>query len=335
MTGFANLAPSSATDGLGLRDNAPFPPHDSGSDWWRMPLARDVECLRLFLVNAFFLGEPLAADRSWVLVDTGASSTSSILEAAAKRFGPRSRPAAIILTHGHFDHVGGLPHLADEWQAPVYCHALELPYLTGQSSYPPPDPTVGGAMASLSRFYPRGPIQLGNRVRTLPQDGSVPGAPGWRWVSTPGHSPGHISLFRDSDRLLIAGDAFVTVAQEYASAILTQFPEVRRPPAYFTPDWYSARHSVEKLARLQPRLAATGHGVPMGGNELRQGLETLLRDWDEVAIPEGGRYSQESALANERGVIQVPPARIDTQLLMLAAFGAALGLYAIFSKRRA
>ena len=66
-------------------------------------------------------------------------------------FGHGNRPAAILLTHGHFDHVGALKTLAEEWDVPVYAHTLELPYLTGRSSYPPPDPSVGGgAMAAMS-----------------------------------------------------------------------------------------------------------------------------------------------------------------------------------------
>ena len=198
---------------------------------------------------------------------------SSIAHAAAERFGPNSRPQALILTHGHFDHVGDLPSLADHWDVPVYAHELEMPYLTGRSSYPPPDPAVGGGgMSFLSRFYPRGPINLGDRVHILPADGGVPGMPGWRWIHTPGHSPGHVSLFRDSDRVLIAGDAFVTTDQESAMAALMQPQYVHRPPAYYTPDWQAARSSVEALARLQPEVAATGHGVPMRGEEMRRQL---------------------------------------------------------------
>lgn len=305
-----------------------------GDASWRVPLASDVECLRLALVNAFLVGQPHAEDRQWILVDTGTSSTASIIQAAASRFGERSRPAAIVLTHGHFDHVGGLPYLADYWDVPIYCHPLELPYLTGQSAYPPPDPTVGGAMAALSPLYPRGPFQFGHRVRTLPTDGTVPGAPDWRWVFTPGHSPGHVALFRDADRLLIAGDAFVTVAQEYLTAVVTQFPMVRRPPAYFTPDWQSARRSVEQLADLRPRLAATGHGAPMEGWALTNGLEELIENWDEVAVPEGGRYSHEPAVADLEGVQHLPPLNVGSQLAMLVTIGLAVGLVGLLAMRR-
>jgi glyoxylase-like metal-dependent hydrolase (beta-lactamase superfamily II) len=272
-------------------------------------VARDMDYMRILIVNVIFVGTPEAGDRSWVLVDTGlAASTERIVRAAEARFGRGARPAAIILTHGHFDHTGAASDLADRWNVPIYAHEMEMPYLTGRSPYPPPDPTVGGgAMAALSRFYRRAPIDLGSRVLTLPADGAVPGMPGWRWIPTPGHSPGHISLFRDADRALIAGDAFVTVKQESALAVLTQRPEIHGPPAYFTPDWQQARESVERLAALEPSVAATGHGVPMRGDALRRGLQRLARDFERLAVPRRGRYVREPAITNEEGIVSVPP----------------------------
>ena len=63
-------------------------------------------------------------------------------------------PEAIVLTHGHADHSGSAAELSDSWDVPVYAHRLELPFFTGLSAYPPPDPTVGGPFALLSRFMP-------------------------------------------------------------------------------------------------------------------------------------------------------------------------------------
>ena len=126
------------------------------------------------------------------------------------------------------------------------------------------------------------------RLHDLPADGSIPPMPGWRWIDTPGHSAGHISLIRGGD--LIAGDAFVTTAQELVYAAAVQEPELHGPPKYFTPDWQAARRSVEALAALEPELAITGHGRPMQGAALREALRRLAAEFDAVAVPDHGRY---------------------------------------------
>lgn len=252
----------------------------------------DLAFKRLAIVNVVFFGRSGARDREWVLVDAGVIGTNRFIQrAAAKRFGKDSRPSAIIVTHGHFDHIGGLKELSSEWDTPVYAHALEHPYLDGRCAYPPPDPSVhGGLMSLLSPLYPKEPIDVESRLRFLPEDGAVPGMLGWRWLHTPGHTPGHISLWREADRALIVGDAFITTAQESAYAVVTQKPEMHGPPMYFTPNWNAARESVEKLAALEPELVVTGHGRAMEGAAMRRALHELADEFDEIAVPEHGRY---------------------------------------------
>lgn len=254
-------------------------------------IAPDLAYRRLGIVNVAFYGRPGAGDRNWVLIDAGVFGTMNLItEAAEERFGKGTRPAAIVLTHGHFDHVGGLEDLVALWDVPVYAHQLERPYLDGRASYPPPDPSVGGLMAKLSPLYPRAPVNVAHHLRTLPADGSVPQMPGWRWVPTPGHCPGHVSLWREADRTMIAGDAFITTDQESAYAVALQKPEMHGPPQYFTIDWEAAGASVSALAKLEPEFAVTGHGPAMRGPEMREALHALARDFDRTAVPEGGRY---------------------------------------------
>ena len=172
-------------------------------------MAADVAYRRLAMVNVVFMGPERAGDREWVLVDAGLKGSARLIEtAAAERFGDGARPAAIVLTHGHFDDVGALATLARRWQVPVYAHRLEHPYLTGATAYPPGDlVTGGGMMPTIGRFFPTSPIDVGDWLRPLPEDGSVPAAPGWRWLHAPGHSSGHVSLWREADRTIVAGDS--------------------------------------------------------------------------------------------------------------------------------
>lgn len=251
-------------------------------------VAPDLIRMRYLFVNLYLWG----TRESWVLIDAGAPGCAgNIVETAEERFGKGAAPQAIVLTHGHFDHVGAFLELFERWDVPVYAHPLEMPHLTGETDYLPPDPTVGGgAMALLSFTYPAKAIDLGERVQPLPTDGSVPGMTEWRWIHTPGHTAGQVALFRDRDRLLIASDAFVTTKQESLYAVARQEQEVHGPPAYFTPDWEAARTSVEALAALRPEIAATGHGTPMSGTALTEGLDALVANFDEVAVPDRGRY---------------------------------------------
>lgn len=271
--------------------NGALAPHRDPLDG-TVELLPELAYLRCLLANVVFIGPPDAGDRGWVLVDAGVMGSKAFIErAAAQRFGNDAPPACILLTHGHFDHVGVLESLAAEWDTPIYAHVLEHPYLDGSTSYPDPDPSVGGGLMSrLSRFYPTKPVDVSGCLMPLPANGEVPDLPGWRWLHTPGHSPGHVSFWRETDRTLIVGDAFVTTHAESAYATATQEPEVHGPPAYFTVNWEEARQSVRDLAALEPALVVSGHGRAMGGPLMQAALHDLARDFDTIARPPHGRY---------------------------------------------
>ena len=254
-------------------------------------LLSDIYCYTNQIVNVVFVGDPETTS-DWIMIDTGMpGSYQRLRQVAIDRFGENNPPQAIILTHGHFDHVGAVVDLVKEWGVSVYAHEAELPYLTGRESYPDPDGTVeGGLVAKMSPIFPNEPINLGTHIKPLPRDGTIPHMSEWRWVHTPGHAPGHISLFRESDRTLIAGDVFVNVKQESLYKVLTQKREINGPPRYLTTDWVAAKRSVEKVAALKPSVAVAGHGHPVMGEELADGLEKLVNEFDERAIPDYGKY---------------------------------------------
>ena len=263
----------------------------------------DVAYERIVFVNLLYVGPRDAGDRGWTLVDAGVTKASEgkIRSVAERRFGVGARPNAIVLTHGHFDHVGAAQELAELWDCPIFAHDLELPYLDGRSAYPEPDPSVGGGMVALaSGAYPRGPVDLGTNLKALPEDGSVPGMPGWRWIHAPGHSVGQVALWREADRTLIAADAFVTTDQESLYASLTQKLELQGPPAYFTCDWEMARETVRTLAALELETVITGHGRAMKGEAFRARLRELAAEFDGIAIPEGHKYALHPARAEDR-----------------------------------
>jgi glyoxylase-like metal-dependent hydrolase (beta-lactamase superfamily II) len=234
-----------------------------------------VYCLPLRGSNVYLVD----SEPSWVLIDAGWGKSGPAIRAAARSvFGGRVRPAAILLTHAHPDHAGSAAELARAWDLPVWVHRDDAPLLSGDilSNWHLLDPVGRWTMTPLRLLLPRRTFQrmtasdLRDLARSLPDDDStVPGLPDWVCVPTPGHSAGHVAFFREHDRVAIAGDAVLTAP---CFGLLTFRQKITPPPRISTWDWRRAKQSVAALAALQPRVLATGHGIPMAGPYVACGL---------------------------------------------------------------
>ncbi len=265
-------------------------------------VANGVTCVPIGIVNAYIL----SSGSRWILVDTGIPHQAGRIRVAAEDlFGAGTKPELIVLTHGHFDHAGNAQELAEMFEVPIYAHRLELPYLTGRDAYPPFDPTVGGPLAFFLRFYPRNKFDLTPHIHDL-SELEQPILGEWQVLESPGHAPGHISLWREKDRVLIAGDAWTTIDVNTWSGAL-HGPDVY--PTAFTAvcDFDGVKHSMQVLAALEPRVLACGHGVPMAGGDVAGSMQMAAAEF----VPPSGRYEFQAAQTDEYGVLTLPAKPFD------------------------
>ena len=251
----------------------------------RPPKASTIATVREIAPDVYCLGPRgrtqttvylVGSGRSWTLIDAGwAKDGPSIKRAAESLFGPDMPPTAILLTHVHPDHAGSALELARIWDCPVYVHPDELPLANGDfaaiTKYAGPLDhwVVLPLMRAVGRRRREALLarsSLRDVARPLEPSARVPDLPGWESIPTPGHTPGHVSFFRASDRVLITGDAVVTLKLNSLTGLLLQRPGLSGPPWYTSWSWRAARESVATLARLEPNVLAGGHGTPMTGS---------------------------------------------------------------------
>ena len=228
---------------------------------------------------------------SWILIDAASEKYGQLIRRAAESvFGAGTRPTAILLTHDHPDHAGSARELAQMWKCPVYVHPDDLPLATigdmaTVKKYA--SPLDHWIVLPILHLMPRRRAEaiiaksnLKGIVQSLDPDGGVPGLPDWKCIPAPGHTPGHIAFFRSSDRVLITGDAVLTVDLNSICGILSwvfhwKKQRVSGPPLYSTWRKQTAKESVIVLAGLESHVLAPGHGFPVTGNGIAQNLHTL------------------------------------------------------------
>lgn len=222
------------------------------------------------------------SDDRWALVDAGwAGDGDRIAAAVDSVLGPGTVPSAILLTHAHPDHEGDALALARRWRCPVLLGPGELPIAARDlgamhASAPPLDRWV---VLPIIRMLGRrrrealfAKASLAEVARGLVPDAPVPGFPDWVTISTPGHTAGHVSFFRPTDRVLLSGDALVTTRIDTLRHLLLRRPGLSGPPWYTTWSRRSMHASVQAVAALRPTVLGGGHGDPLVGTGTAQAV---------------------------------------------------------------
>ena len=204
-------------------------------------VAKNVFHIPLFprnMVNAYII--------DGFLVDAGIRSSYKKLLSAIDQLG-RDHISAHLLTHAHPDHQGASAAICQELNIPLWCGKGDVA-------------AMENGLTSDSSIEENWIIRFQNRFWTGPaypvarslQEGDEVGS--FKVLETPGHSMGHIVFWRESDGVLIAGDLLTS------ANMLTTIPGLHEPPEMFTTDIPQNRHSIKKVAKLQPKLICCGHG---------------------------------------------------------------------------
>jgi glyoxylase-like metal-dependent hydrolase (beta-lactamase superfamily II) len=212
---------------------------------------------------------------SWILIDAGwAQDAERIRSAVRSVLGAEAAPSAILLTHVHPDHAGSARHLVAEWGCPIFVHPAEIPIATGDfaamTRYAGPMDRwlILPLMRAIGRRRREAILEAGSLAGIagpLGRDGSIPGIDDWHWVHTPGHTPGHVAYVRDRDRVVISGDALLTLRVNAVAGLLWGSQGLSAPPWYTTWDRDASRVSIRSIADLEPSVLAGGHGRPLAG----------------------------------------------------------------------
>jgi hydroxyacylglutathione hydrolase len=155
--------------------------------------------------------------------------------------------SAHALTHAHPDHFGSSHKVCEALNIPLWCGERDANVAEGA----PPAPGQGRIAKLLTRLPPPQPHPVSRRL----SEGDE--VAGFTVLNVPGHSPGHVAYWRESDGTLICGDVLFNLS------LPTLKPGLREPYDSFTPDPPRNRDSARRLAELEPKLILFGHGPPL------------------------------------------------------------------------
>ncbi len=206
-----------------------------------------------------------------VQFDAGTRSMRKKAAEAARELGGLKR---IVLGHAHADHRGTAPYLG----APVFCHPDEVTDAEGDKAVTPyfnlsllPVAPVRWLYPGLLRWWDGGAVKVNGKVTEGDE------VAGFKVLHFPGHAPGLIGLWRESDRVALVSDVVYFVD----SARLKPLPhgEASVPHPAFAWNHQEAKRSVRRLAELEPLVVAAGHEEPLRGDNLRPVLEAAAEKY--------------------------------------------------------
>jgi len=203
--------------------------------------------------NVYFL----ETDEGAVVIDTATRhARRRILRQVAGR-----GLAAIFITHAHRDHAGAMHAVAVERGAPVWSSAEDADALEGKAPEPIPNPD--NLVNRIFGGWWKDPHPVARRLREGERIGS------FEVIAFPGHTPGMIGLWRESDRTVVCADTMRTMN------LFTGLPQVGEMPDMFTVDKAESQRSIRKLAALEARTVCPGHGRALRGDEAVEKVRKL------------------------------------------------------------
>jgi hydroxyacylglutathione hydrolase len=204
-------------------------------------LAPDVHLLRGFppnAINVYLVGD--------VLIDAATrQGEKRIMRQIAGH-----TVTAHALTHAHPDHQGASHAICERLEIPLWCGVGDVPAMETPGAIK--NTQAPGWLNRMQERYWTGPAHP--VARALKEGDEVAG---FTVLETPGHSRGHVTYWREADRVLILGDVLNNMN------VKTGVPGLHEPPRIFTPDPERNRESIRRLAALRPSLVCFGHGAPL------------------------------------------------------------------------